>query len=82
MENNKRPTQVERVLRYMKEYGSITQVEAMEHLGVMRLASRIVELKKSGVAIYRQMEGRLNRWKEPVTWARYFLEEQNDEKNS
>lgn len=46
-------TQTERVLAYMKEYGSITSLEAMNHLGVMRLASRISDLKRHGIPIER-----------------------------
>ena len=30
----------------MREFGSITQLEALRDLGVMRLASRISEIKK------------------------------------
>ena len=37
-------TQAQRVLRYMEDNGSITAAEAMEHLGVMRLAARIFDL--------------------------------------
>lgn len=46
MEANSNPTQCNRVLEYIKQHGSITQFEAMLELGVMRLASRISELKK------------------------------------
>ena len=38
---NHKPTQNERIIRYMEYFGSITQVEALQDLGVMRLASRI-----------------------------------------
>lgn len=38
--------QKDMVLDYMREYGSITQLEALLELGVMRLASRINELAK------------------------------------
>ncbi len=46
-----RPTQAQRVLEYMEAFGSITQYEAMHELGVMRLAARVMELKKRGHAI-------------------------------
>lgn len=35
-----------RILDYMLEYGSITALEAMKEFGIMRLASRISDLKK------------------------------------
>lgn len=44
-------TQAQRVLEYIRETGSITQLEALQQLGVMRLASRISDLKRQGYAI-------------------------------
>ena len=41
-------TQTERVHQYMRDFGSITQLEAMADLGVMRLASRINDMKRQG----------------------------------
>ena len=67
--------QVMRVHEYMKDKGSITQDEAQEFLGVWRLASRISDLKKSGVAVTKEMERGINRYGEPVRYARYRLEE-------
>ena len=46
-------TQAQRVLEYIRETGSITQLEALQQLGVMRLASRITDLKRQGYAIVR-----------------------------
>ena len=46
-------TQAQRVLEYIRETGSITQLEALRELGVMRLASRITDLKRQGYAITR-----------------------------
>ena len=37
--------QTDRVLAYIREFGSITQLEALRDLGVFRLASRISDLK-------------------------------------
>jgi hypothetical protein len=70
---NKRPKQCERILKYMQDFGSITQFEALKDLGVMRLASRISEMKLSGYAIEKKMEKGLNRYKEPYSYARYRL---------
>lgn len=44
-------SQADRVRDYIAEFGSITQLEALRDLGVMRLASRITDLRKEGVAI-------------------------------
>ena len=51
METNCKPTQAQKVLAYIKENGFITPLEAIRDLGVMRLASRITDLKNMGYAI-------------------------------
>ena len=72
---NKRPSQCERILNYMREFGSITQLEAIADLGVMRLASRITEMRANGVPIEKKMVKSFNRLGEPVSYARYRLVE-------
>ena len=66
-------TQCEQVIRHMEESGSITSLEAMQEYGIMRLASRINDLKKSGVPIHREIVSRKNRFGEMVTFARYSI---------
>lgn len=61
MAGNSRPTQAQRVVKYMETFGSITQFEATNVLGVMRLASRISELKKLGYPITGQTKEVKNR---------------------
>ena len=46
--NNSNPTQAQDVLDFMRKHGSITRRQADRELGVMRLASRISELKRLG----------------------------------
>lgn len=67
--------QTDRVLEYMRTYGGITQLEAMRDLGVMRLASRISDLKKSGYCIRKSMVASKNRWGEPTYFAKYSIME-------
>ena len=43
-------TQCERIIEYIKTHGSITARQAY-HLGIMRLASRISDLKSTGYKI-------------------------------
>lgn len=62
--SNTRPTQAQRVIDYMHEFGSITQYEAIRDLGVMRLASRVSELKKRGYSIDSRMVAVKNRFGE------------------
>lgn len=73
MGNNKRPKQTLRILGYMKEFGSITQYEALADLGCMRLASRISELRTSGYPIEKQMIKVKNRYGEECFVAQYSL---------
>lgn len=68
-------TQNEKVLNYMEELGSITQLEALACLGIMRLASRIRDLKKQGYKIKKEMVKSKNRFGDSVQFARYSLEE-------
>ena len=55
-------TQTQRVLDYIRENGSITQLEALKELGVMRLASRISDLKRQGFKIISKPETVLTRY--------------------
>lgn len=75
MGNNKRPKQADRIIRYMQDFGSITQMQALQDLGCLRLASRISELRKSGYAINRRMIKVKNRYGESCTVAEYTLAE-------
>ena len=51
MGENKKPTQCERVLNFIKMHGEITTYVAYSTLKITRLASRIFELKEKGVDI-------------------------------
>lgn len=64
-------TQNERIERHLKLFGKITSAEAMQEYGIMRLASRIHELKKMGLPIEKEMRKSMNRFGEPVTYAEY-----------
>lgn len=70
-----KPTQNERIIAYIREFGSITQLEAHQELGVMRLASRISDLRKKGYKIVSEREIVMNRWEEKCPIKRYRLEE-------
>ena len=67
--------QAERVLKYMRDFGSITQLEAMKDLGCMRLGARVYDLKREGYNIRRDMETSKNRYGEDTSYARYRLVE-------
>lgn len=67
--------QTDRILKYMRDFGSITQLEAMQDIGCMRLAARIADLKRDWHAIRREMETSKNRYGEDTSYARYRLVE-------
>lgn len=66
-------TQRDLVLDYIHEFGSITQLEALRDLGIMRLASRISELKQMGYPIKGKMEYVDNRYGKKSPIKRYSL---------
>ena len=72
-------TQNQRIIDYMREKGSITQLEALKELGVMRLASRISDLRRSGYKITGSMETVKNRYGENCAIKRYSLIEDIEE---
>ena len=78
MSMNSNPTQAQRILGYIENHGSITQLEALKDLGVFRLASRISELRKKGYKIESQMVKVENRYGETCRVKRYFLKGDSD----
>lgn len=69
----RKPTQCDRILRYIEEKGSITQLQALKEFGCMRLASRMSDLKKRGYPVEKRMETAKNRYGESVRYARYSI---------
>lgn len=74
-------TQEERIIRHIEDYGSISSLEAVTEYGIMRLASRVHDLKRKGYAIVAENESGKNRYGEPCHWTRYklFKEDKQDE---
>ena len=68
-------TQAERILDYIDQFGSITQLDALRDLGVFRLASRISDLKRQGHPITGKMEAVQNRYGEKCYIKRYSVKE-------
>ena len=74
---NRKPTQCEKVKEYLKEFGSITQMQALNDLGIMRLASRISELRERGENISGEFVKVKNRYGELCEIKRYFYARHN-----
>ena len=66
-------TQSERILRHLEDYGSITQMDAMKDYGIMRLASRVNDLRREGHPIITEVVTGKNRYGEPTRWAQYRM---------
>ena len=69
----KKMTQKDRVVRHLKDKGSITSLEAMKEYGIMRLTSRVCELKNEGFLIRSEFVSSKNRYNEPVSFSKYSL---------
>lgn len=68
-----RPSQNDRILEYIATFGSITQFEALQDLGIMRLASRISDLRRLGYPITSEMVTVKNRFEEDCHVKRYRM---------
>ena len=66
-------TQTERLKEYLNKYKSITQIEALNELGIFRLASRISDLKREGFDISGKMITVHNRFGDEIRVKKYFL---------
>ena len=63
--------QKDRIMKYFKDFGSITPLEAIRDLGIMRLGARIWELIREGWEIGRDTECSKNRYGKDTRYARY-----------
>lgn len=65
--------QREMIIRHLEAFETITPMEAMQEYGIMRLASRIDELRKEGYIIDTEMVHGYNRFTEKTRYAKYSL---------
>lgn len=66
-------TQHQLILEYVKEWGSITPMDAFLDLGITKLSTRIGELEKAGIGFVHSKESRKNRYGKKTTYCRYKL---------
>lgn len=71
-------TQKQQVLNYIDRFGSITQLEAIRDLGIMRLASRVSDLKRDGHKIKKTMVKNKNRFGKTIHYAKYEYEKETE----
>ena len=71
-------THKDRVLQYLRDVGSITSLDAIREFGNTRLSASIWLLRNEGYNINTTFETNKNRYGEKVSYARYYLEENNE----
>lgn len=68
-------TQEQAVLKYIKDFGSITSMQAFADLGVTRLSAKIFDLKKKGYMFDDTTVVGVNRYGNPMHYKKYKLME-------
>ena len=71
----RKPTQRDKVLKYIQDFGYITSWQAYADLGVSQLATRIFELKELGYEFTKERVKTTNRYGEKTHYDEYRLEE-------
>ena len=66
-------TQCDMILRHLQDFGSISSLEAIGEYGILRLASRINDLRKRGYAITSTTKTVKNRYNETTHYSVYKL---------
>lgn len=72
----RKPTQRDKVLNYIRQFGYITSWQAYQDLGITQLASRIFELKELGYEFKKTRVNTQNRLGEPTHYDEYRLAEE------
>lgn len=65
--------QRERILKYLETHRGISQAEAYDAFGCLRLSERIRELDDRKYKVEKVWEEDLNRYGEKVRYVRYFV---------
>lgn len=66
-------SQNEKVIEFIRTFGSIMTLDAFVEFGCTRLPARIYDLEQRGYTFKKVNETRKNRFGQPVTFTRYFL---------
>ena len=66
-------SQKDRIINYIREFGSISSWEAYSDLGITQLGARIDQLKKDGYEFRTEWESSTNRYGEKTDYKRYYL---------
>ena len=66
-------SQKDRIINYIRQFGSISSFEAYANLGITQLGARIDQLKKEGYEFKTEWEKGQNRFGEKTEYKRYYL---------
>lgn len=66
-----KPTQRQLILQYIKDFGSITPMEAYSDLGITKLATRISEMRAEGMEFHIEKVKSKNRYGKAISFAKY-----------
>lgn len=68
-----RKTQRQKIVEYIREFGSITSWDAYTELGITQFATRVKELKEKGYLFKTEWESKKNKDGILVSFKRYYL---------
>ena len=71
MQKEKKITQRDRVLQYMRENNGITAYEAVVHVGCTQLSARICELQREGYMFSTELIKNVNRYGDRCHYLKY-----------
>ena len=77
MEGTVKMTQCEKIIRHLQDHGTISSLEAINEYGILRLASRVNDLKRRGYNIVGEIKTGRNRYGEKTNFKVYRLIEKN-----
>lgn len=73
----KNGSQENMILEYIKDHGSITNLEALLNLGIMQCPARIFGLKRRGVKIETRKKKVVDRYNQTKTIVEYYIKDES-----
>ena len=71
MDTDVRNNQMKRIVQFVEHFGSINPLQALNYLGVMRLAARISDLEKAGYVFEHKPAKGINKFGETIRYMEY-----------
>jgi hypothetical protein len=70
--------QREQIIKYLNDFGSISDYEAVVYLGILQFGARLKELREQGYSFSSEWIRKKNRYGKLVRFKKYRLEKTND----